>query len=315
MSLPLAVAGALGAAASSAVASALLHRSAVDAARAPGTGSRPLVAFARATVVQKLYLAAVAMQGVGFLLHAFALHAGELSLVQPMLICVVLFALPLNRWLLHERVTARELYWAGALVVGLSGFLLLSTPSAHPRVSTQVDPAAAITATVLGAAAVIGCLMIVGRRRSARAASLLAGAAGIAYAGQGALLKACTGVLDSGALNLLWSWQLYALIVVGTLAVVLNQLSFRAGPLAASLPVSTTVNPILGVVLGATVYHEDLRNSLTAIIGELGCLALLAVAALALTRLTVSATTHEAETVYPPNGELAATVRPPAPTR
>jgi hypothetical protein len=290
MSLSLAVTGALGASASSAVASALLHRSAVDAAVAPGTSSRPLLAFARATIMHRLYLFALLMQIVGFGLHALALDAGQLAFVQPMLVCALLFALPFNRWLLNEPVTARELYWAGALVVGLSGFLLIATPSINPTVNGPVDPVAGFTAVIIGVIVVACCLIAAGRQRSSRAATLLGGAAGIAFAGQSALLKACTEVLGTGPLNLLTSWQLYALTVVGTLAVVFNQLAFRAGPLAASLPVSTTVNPILGVVLGAAVYNENLRHSPVAIIGELACLALLTVSAMALTRLTAPAT-------------------------
>lgn len=297
MSLSVAVAGALGASASSAVASALLHRSAVDAAVAPGTNSRPLLAFARATIVHRMYLAALVMQIIGFGLHALALDAGQLAFVQPMLVCALLFALPFNRWLLNEPVTARELYWAGALVVGLSGFLLLAQPSVNTTDNGKVDPVAGVTAVIIGTILVAGCLIASGRQRSARAATLLGAAAGIAFAGQAALLKACTEVLTIGPLNLLSSWQLYALAVVGTLAIVFNQLAFRAGPLAASLPVSTTVNPILGVVLGAAVYNENLRHSPVAIVGELGCLALLTVSAMALTRLTAPAAPQQPEVV------------------
>ncbi|HWE89769.1 MAG TPA: DMT family transporter [Pseudonocardiaceae bacterium] len=291
MSLSLAVFAALGASASSAVASALLHRSAVDATRAEtqrGGTAHPLLAFARATATHRLWLTAVLMQATGFLLHAVALHAGQLAFVQPMLVCALLFALPFNRVLLGEPVTARELYLAGALVVGLCGFLFLATPSLDPPVSASADPGPATAAGLIGVIAVVCCLIGAGRQRSSRSAALLGAGAGVAFAGQAALLKACTAVFAHRPVDLLTTWQLYALIVVGLSAVVLNQLAFRAGPLSASLPVSTTVNPVLGVVLGAAVYDENLRHTTGAIIGELCCLALLTVSALALTRLTSS---------------------------
>jgi hypothetical protein len=294
MSLSLAVFAALGASASSAVASALLHRSAVDATRAEtqrGGTAHPLLAFARATATHRLWLTAVLMQATGFLLHAVALHAGQLAFVQPMLVCALLFALPFNRVLLGEPVTARELYWAGVLVVGLCGFLFLATPSFAPQVTANADPGPATAAGMIGLVAVVCCLIGAGRQRGGRSAALLGAGAGIAFAGQAALLKACTAVFAHRPGDLLSSWQLYALVVVGVSAVVLNQLAFRAGPLSASLPVSTTVNPILGVLVGALVYDENLRHSTAAVIGELGCLALLTIAAMSLTRLTSSSRT------------------------
>jgi hypothetical protein len=41
----------------------------------------------------------------------------------------------------------------------------------------------------------------------------------------------------------------------------LNQLAFQAGPLAASLPAMTVVNPLLAVLLGVVVYDENLRHT------------------------------------------------------
>ncbi len=72
---------------------------------------------------------------------------------------------------------------------------------------------------------------------------MLAFAAGTIYAATAALLKALTGIALHGRLALVTSWQLYAVIVAGAGGLLLNQLTFQAGPLAASLPPSPQWTP------------------------------------------------------------------------
>jgi hypothetical protein len=68
---------------------------------------------------------------------------------------------------------------------------------------------------------------------------------------------------------------------------------FQAGPLAASLPAITVVNPLLTVLLGVMVYDENLRHTPWAITTEAGFLVLFTAAAFALTR-------HQAAAAEPP---------------
>ena len=67
------------------------------------------------------------------------------------------------------------------------------------------------------------------------------------------------------------------------MGLLLNQLSFQAGPLTASLPAITVVNPLLAVLLGVIVYDENLRHTPWAITTEAGFLVLFTAAAFALT--------------------------------
>jgi hypothetical protein len=198
-------------------------------------------------------------------LHAFALHVGALAVVQPLLVLGVLFALPLQRRLHRERIRRVELLWALALVAGL---------------------------LAVGAAAV--CVLVARGRQSATAAALLGVATGIAFAGTATLIKACTNVLAHSPVALLTSWQLYTLLATGAVGLLLNQLSFQAGPLSASLPAITVVNPLLAVLLGVTVYAENLRHTPWAITTEAGFLVLFTAAAFALTR-------HQAAAAEPPH--------------
>lgn len=285
MAIWVAVTAALGASTCGATASALQHRT---AAHISGDGGP--VATTRATVAQLPWLAALAVQGMGFLLHALALRSAQLTVVQPLLVCAVLFALPLNRLFRQERITSREISWALVLVVGLAGFLVIGTPST-PSPAQPVDIGPAIGFGVTGVAAVVVCTVISRRTDTERSlgAAILGIAAGILYAGQAALLKASVTIASHGIDALLTAWQPYALIVAGLTAILFTQMAFRRGPLSASLPLVATINPVLGIVIGSAVYDENIRDSASALAAEVVFLVLLTAATLMLTRSEYSA--------------------------
>src|ERR1700704_1117984 len=97
---------ALLAAAAFAAASALEHGSAGEVPDARLLAPRQLAAFMRATLRHPKWLVGMLVSFAGFVLHAVALHNGALAVVQPLLVCALLFALPINRWLRRERITA-----------------------------------------------------------------------------------------------------------------------------------------------------------------------------------------------------------------
>jgi hypothetical protein len=275
---------ALLAAAVFAVAIPLEHRSADKAPDAAGLTPRQVVAFARATLRDRWWLGAMGLNAVGFGLHALALHYGSLAVVQPLLVANLLFALPVNHRLRREPVRAVELAWAGVLVVGLGGFLLIATAGV-PAAQQVVDKGPAIAAGVL--VAVVAATLTVTARRSggSTAATLLGIATGVMFAVTASLLKVNTGLLAQGPLRLLASWQLYALVAVGAIGLLLNQLAYQSGPLSASLPAITVVDPLVAVLIGVAVFDENLRHSPPAIAGELLCLGLLALSGYNLARL------------------------------
>ena len=274
-----AVLAALCSSACSASASALQHRAAV---LVRATGGRAV----RATITHRLWLIAFALQACGFLLHATALDLGQLVVVQPLLVCVVLFALPLNRLLHREPITGREVGWAALLVAGLAGFLVTASPDIvlGPEKAATVP---AVVATLIGASAV-GTAVVIATRPWCSAhwrARLLGGAAGILFAAQAALLKSTVGLFGKGIGVLLTGWQPYVLVVVGLGGIVCCQVAFRAAPLATSLPVVNTVNPLLGIVAGAVIYHENVHYSGVPLLVETVCLGSLVAATLSLSRL------------------------------
>jgi len=63
-----------------------------------------------------------------FLLQAFALHAGRLSVVQPILTMELLFLVFILGTYFGYKITLREWIGASAIAFGLSGFLVFSNP-------------------------------------------------------------------------------------------------------------------------------------------------------------------------------------------
>ena len=133
--------------------------------------------------------------------------------------------------------------------------------------------------TVVAAPLVAGCLIFAHGRSGA--VRLLAVAVGLLG---GALAILTKGVVDAGSggvVYLLGTGETHALIVVGLGGTYLQQLSFQAGALRASLPIMTVLEPTIAAVVGLTLLNEQLRT------GDLRVI-LLAAAALTMTPATVA---------------------------
>ena len=278
---------ALVAAAVFAVGNLLAHRSATGLAGVSAPGARGVGALVRATVRHPLWLAAMGCNVVGFVLHAVALSLGALVVVQPLMVATVLFALVLEGALDRRRMQPTVLGWAALLVAALAGFLFTATIGV-PVSTEPVDTGLAVAAGVLAVALVAALVFGARRSRGGIAATLLGSAAGITLALTATLIKACTTLLTRGPLALLAGWQLYALLLAGAAGLLISQLAFRAGPLAASLPAIAVVNPLAAVLLGVVVYDENLRHTVVATIAEIVFLGLLAISTIALTLAEVA---------------------------
>jgi hypothetical protein len=203
-------------------------------------------------------------------------------LVQPLLVSSAVFALALRQLLEHRWPRRDQLAWAGTLAVGLVMFLAVSTPAGG-----VAQPADSRPAIVVGGLIGLGVLgfFLAGRRSTGRAAAALLGtAAGLSYAAVAGLLKQDMGTLDRGLGALVTSWPFYALIGVGALGLLVNQLAYQAGPLSSSLPAIMTVGPVVSLVIGVVVFDEQFRTGPAALLGAAVCLALVLVAAGGLTR-------------------------------
>jgi hypothetical protein len=273
---------ALAAAAFFAAATALQHRSAGLVTDADRTSAAGLGGFVSKTLRHPLWLVGTAADTAGLGLHALALRDGPLTLVQPLLVTGLVFALPLRQLLEHRRPERSDLGWAVALVGGLALFLTVATPA---NGTTQpADPIPTVISVAAIGLAILGC-SFAGRRTTGRTAALTLGtASGLAFAATAGLLKETMDLLDRGAGTVFTSWPPYALIGVGAIGLLLNQLAYQAGPLRFSLPVITTLDPIASLVIGVAVFDEQFRNHPADLLGEVLGLALVLTAAVGLTR-------------------------------
>jgi hypothetical protein len=241
-----------------ALGSALQHRS-TEAARLTGAGWGQVVGFFRSVAHHPAWVLAMAVEGVGVSLHAVALHIGTLVLVQPVLVTTIVFALALRRRMDRGRVAGPELGWAAVLTAGLVVFLVMATP-AHSSTS-KADLWPAVVVSVLSGVVVLVTAVVSRFTNGAARAMLLGTGAGVTFADAAALIKTTGNVLVAhGFAGMFTSWAFWAMLVVGGVGMVLNQLAFQAGPLSASLPAIQTVDPIMSVVLGVAVYDEQLRR-------------------------------------------------------
>jgi len=186
--------------------------------------------------------------GVG--LQVVALHFGALALVQPLLVSGLLFAL-LLRHLGSWSITRQEVGWAVLLSGCLIGFLVLSGAVTASQ-SAHADRSAAVIAAIAASVAVLICLVVAQRQvPPAGRAALIGAAVGAIYATTAALIKSATGLLAERGLHaLLGSWQLYTALMVAASGLFLAQVAFQAGPLTASLPAISTIDPLLSVLIG-----------------------------------------------------------------
>jgi drug/metabolite transporter (DMT)-like permease len=253
-----------------AVASVLQQR---VAARQPASLSlHPTLVLALAQ--QPLWLGGLTASAVGLLLQLVALAHGSLTVVQPVLVCGLIFAMTVSAVVVQRRrLSARE--WTASLFVtaGVVLFIVEAGPGGG-RAGAPATTWLAVSGAV-GAAVVIAAL--VARRRTAAARAVpLAGAAGIANAlsaafakslahGAGPALRAGPG---HAVAYLAGSWQAYALVACLAVVLVLVQSAFQAGPITWSLPAITAFNPLAAGLIGVTVLGEHVRTTPGALAGE-----------------------------------------------
>lgn len=250
---------ALGSALGYAVASVLQHREARGAPR--GTGLRIRLLFHLAT--RPVWLVGLAFAGVGLVLHGLALSMGQLAVVQPLLLSGLLFALPASMLLDRRRPSLAEWLWALTLVAAIAAFLLSSRPTAHHGQAANGRLGYMVLAGAFLAALTTG----LGRSSRRHAAFFYGLAAGVAYGLTAALIKRVASS-TSHPVQLLSSWPVYVLVVIGAAALVLNQAAYQAGPLVASLPPLTMSEPIVATVIGVAAFNEHLAHGPLALLAE-----------------------------------------------
>lgn len=247
MDLQASVLAALAAAALFAAAVVLQHRAAHRAV------ARRSARFMAHLAVRPEWLLGMLASAAAVLVYMLALHRGPLVIVQPLLVCGLVFALPLAVLVERRRPDGREWAWAGVVVAGLVIFLLSVRPARGadlPGVTQLLLPTAGLVAVLA-----VVVLLAYGPVKQHRP-TLLGIAAGTGFGLNGGLLKyaIALGALDVAAL--LRSWPLYAVVLLGAGTIVLSQRAYQAGPLAAGLPGMYIAEALVAILFGAAAFGE-----------------------------------------------------------
>jgi len=234
-----------------------------------------------------MWLVGNALDGVGYLFQFLALRRGALPLVEPLLVLSLVFALPAAAWLDHRRISRSDIASTGVIMAGLALFLGVANPGlGHPHVT-------AVAWTVLTIVIAVGCAtMVVGAHRGSRplAAVLLGAGSGTAFGYVAALTERTGHILDGGVVHTLGTWEPYALVVGGVVALLLTQSAFHAGALRLSLPTLTVAQPLVAVVIGLGVFGERVASHGLAPVWEVLGLVMVVFGVFTLTRSPVIGT-------------------------
>jgi hypothetical protein len=209
-------------------------------------------------VRQPRWAAGVALEAFSFVIQGVALVFGPLTLVQPLAATDVLFALPLIARRQRRRLTMRDILGALTVAAGIAIFLAVSPPTSGvsaPAIGVWIPVFLAMG--ILVALAAVAALRVRGKAR----VIWLAAAAGALYGLGDALTKSTVDLFSSVGWTTLVQWEPYALAATGVVSALFGQSAFGAGALSLSLPVIDTLEPVCAVVIGATIFGEQLASS------------------------------------------------------
>ena len=264
----------------------VLQRIGVETAPESTTLRLSLMAHA---IKRGIWLIGFALMLVQFGLQATALRFGELSVVQPVLTTELLFLLLILGVWFRYRLTWKE--WLGAVVIvaGLGGFFLAAKPAGGNAIPSNH---AWLVASVILIGAIAG--FIAAARYGPRwwRAAAFGAATAITAAYSAALTKAITSYTKEGWGHVFTHFEPYMLAITGLGTVFLIQNALHAGPITASRTTMVTINPLVSIVLGITLFADRLRSGPGWVAAEIFALAVLVVGVVVLARSPLVAGTQ-----------------------
>jgi hypothetical protein len=177
-----------------------------------------------------------------------------------------------------QRVQRRDWAAAIAMAIGLAVFLGIARPQGGTHGASVAIWLVAALCTVAAAAVfwTLARIPLSSRTPSpARQAALLATAAGVAWGFVAAVIKELSSHLAGGPYAVFTNWSPYVLLLAGAGAFFLLSSAFQAGPLAASQPSLTIVDPLVASTLGVFLFRDRIRHDPLEIVGESAALLVL----------------------------------------
>jgi drug/metabolite transporter (DMT)-like permease len=251
----IAVGGALGASATDGITAVLDERSTKQVAVHRSAVSVGLIF---ALLRRPLWLLAISLNIVGVVFQIVALRFGPLALVQPIMVCDLIFAVYFGALFRHHKPDRVMLIGVACCAGGLGWFLAVARP--HGGTST-ISVAEAIPLGIAIAALLAACLAVARFGHRMVRPLMLGLACGVCYGVTAFLFKLLTAGGHGGFVGLLERWPLWAVIVIGPLGFLLNQSAYQAGVMVSPvLSVITAADPLVSITLAHVVLHEQLAG-------------------------------------------------------
>ncbi|MDO5627019.1 MAG: hypothetical protein Q4G43_01745 [Mobilicoccus sp.] len=202
-----------------------------------------------------VWLASVAVIGVGGLLHMGALALAPISIVQPIGVLAIPFAILIAARRRRAVPSGAVLFAVGVTMIAVLGFVLVAASDGH---AAELIDAEEIAWSAVGIGAIAAGLALLGSfgPRWLRCLSW-ASAGAVVYGLASALLRADTMLIaQSGP----WSWHVFGYSVAVLVGFVIGgwlvQHAHANGPPAVVLGSLTVIDPIVAVVFGIAFLGE-----------------------------------------------------------
>ena len=202
---------------------------------------------------QWVWLLGLGAQIVGVLLQGAALDRGRVSIIQPLLVTSVIWALPLGYLMTGQKITRQVVLGAAIIVVGLGVFASFADPAA----GVDDAPGSDWIASILVIGAICAALLLFSNHGSlTMKAATLGTLAGVLYGLSATLMKPvvetstptgsgrCSAAGNSGCSR-----------APGSSASSSRTLAFD-GRLVPSVATVSVANPVISVMLGALILQE-----------------------------------------------------------
>jgi hypothetical protein len=185
---------------------------------------------------------------------------------------------------LDRRLPARnELAWATFSWAGLALFIAVL-----PSGTTHHAPDRSAALIFFAGGLVITDIVVLWAQRTTnpeRRGMLLGGAAGVLFGLVAGLVKVLIAQNGIGTPALLGQWTLWAILIVGAGALLINQHAYQTARLSVIMPVLNTVDVLVAIGFGAVVFGERHLTSPTELIAEIAGLLAMGIGVWQLARL------------------------------
>ncbi|HCT78380.1 MAG TPA: hypothetical protein DGT23_17740 [Micromonosporaceae bacterium] len=251
-------------------AAALQHAATRSIALAAPPGSAglarwlPVLGMLSKMLGDRIWWCGLALNVLGFVLHATALHLGSITVVQALLCVQLMFALPFATARFGALPLARD--WIGTAAVSLGIIMLVMTRGSVPQTLERhhLIPVVVASAMVLMAVLVVAAKA---GRKSIRTA-VIGTASGVGFSLTAVLTVVVAGqLLHNGWFAVLSHWHVYGLALSGLIAAILVQDAFASGSFPAALTAMIVADPLASWLWGAILFDQTPPTTPAALAG------------------------------------------------